>query len=483
VIFEAGMKVLLIYPEPDIAPFHLQAPLGCLYIAAALESKGHNVRIYDQNVDEQSVEDVIADFDPNIIGVSFTTACMKTAHKIAEKYRNSDFMLIAGGFHPTHNPKECVDAGYDIVARGEVEDTIHIVLDNINLRPFFVNQGFTFPPGYYYRMGDQYIDTGIASRSKNIDEYFPARHLLPFYYQRKYSHGVLIGSRGCNFGCVFCGSANTGYTSRNPKIVVDELEYIINHENQRNIFFADNIFTFNPEWVVDLCQEIIRRNISCHWASSSRSDIPERSWYMFDWMHKAGCEVLAFGIESAHQEALKTSNKGLKTGRIKPVLEYVRQSGISIRCNLMVGLPGSTLQDHLLSIDLMELLLPSQIVVSLNTPYPGTVMGKNPEKFGIHLKTSNWTTLLQGIYLGADKLTDVIEYKSITNEEIFQFLDILLKRMSYYGYISVSQDNIRLEKPERVIKTFLDKVPLPAIRNQPGRKEHYKRSSEDDWIL
>lgn len=110
-------------------------------------------------------------------------------------------------------------------------------------------------------------------------------------------------------------------------------------------------------------------------------------------------------------------------------------------------------------------------------------MGNHPEKFGIRLKTDDWTTLLQDVYVDVEKFDEVIEFENITTAEIIKYVDTLLKRLAPYGYIRVRDDKEHAERPERVIKTFLDKPMLPRLRDEAGRRDHYRRSSEPDWIL
>lgn len=85
--------------------------------------------------------------------------------------------------------------------------------------------------------------------------------------------------------------------------------------------------------------------------------------------------------------------------------------------------------------------------------------------------------------MDSDRFHEVIEYDDIATQEIFQFIDALLTRLAPYGHIRVSDDEEHAERPERVIKTCLDKPMLPRLRDEAGRADRYNRSSEPDWVL
>lgn len=456
------MRVLLIYPKPDLAPFYMQAPMGILYLAGAMKER-HQVRLYDANIDETPLESVISDFDPHVVGVSFATGCERTSFGIARQYGGNGRIMIAGGAHPTHRPQECIEGGFDIAARGEVDDTIAAILDNIDLKQFRKTKKSDLPPGYFFKdTRGNYVDTGIAV-CKDVDRFPPARHLIPAEYQPHYSHGALIASRGCCYSCIYCSAGLNGYRKRDPQKVVDEVEYIVKKEKHQKVTFLDDLFTHDPEWVKTICQEIIGRKIKCVWSADSRCDIPAKNFYIFDWMSRAGCQYLMLGVESAHQESLKIVKKGLRLEKVMPVMRKVREVGIGVRCNLMVGLPGAAYQDHLKSIDLMEKILPDQVIVSLCTPYPGSELDKNPERYGIRIKDKDWGLKFQRDFVSVDSkgLGELIEFRDITSEEIYRFVQTIRQRLKPYGYKSVSENK---NKGIKIIKTFLDRSKLLPIQ-------------------
>jgi Tat protein secretion system quality control protein TatD with DNase activity len=52
----------------------------------------------NSNVDDKKIEEVVEEFNPEIIGVSFTTGSKRNAFNLVKKFPERFF--IAGGFHP-----------------------------------------------------------------------------------------------------------------------------------------------------------------------------------------------------------------------------------------------------------------------------------------------------------------------------------------------------------------------------------------------
>lgn len=402
------MKILLYYPKPDVGEEYIKYPLGVLYLASVLK-KNHDILFYDSNVDNNKIEDVVNDFNPNVIGVSFTTGSRKNAFNLANKFPEKYF--IAGGFHPSCKPKECLDNGFNLVIKREAELTLPKLI----------------------RLYERRKDLGgvyEGERVKNLDNLpFPARELIPKDYFKKYNQAAIIGSRGCYSGCKFCGSAKTGLRKRSPENIISELEMIVDFQSNQPIHFCDDIFTFDPEWVTKITQQINRRGLKIKYSVNSRVDLRDNS--IFKKLKESGCDTVSFGIESGSQKILDNVGKNVTVEQIEKSVLTAKDVGLKVRTSWIVGLPGDY-QEQLKSVDLMKRILPNQVHVCLNTPYPGTVYGNNPKKYGINLKTDNWTEVLNNIYSTGD-FSQVIGFDYLSNQEIMDITTKIKTEMSELG--------------------------------------------------
>jgi radical SAM superfamily enzyme YgiQ (UPF0313 family) len=419
------MRILLYYPESDAGQEYMKYPLGILYLAAVLKNE-HEVLFYDAKVDNRPIKNVIHKFDPDIVGVSFTTGSKRNAFEMVKNFPERFF--IAGGFHPSVRPEECLHAGFNVVVRGEAELTLPRILR-------------------LYEKGAKLKELYDGEKVQDLDLLpFPARELIPSEYFKKYNQAAIIGSRGCNFGCKFCGSARTGLRKRSPENIVSELEEIIHYHPNQPIHFCDDNFTYDLNWVTRLTHEIKRRGLQLRYSINSRVDV--KDYDVFKILKDSGCEVIAYGIEAGSQEILNLVGKGITIEQIKKTVKATKEAGLIVRTNWIIGLPGSY-SEQLKSIDLMKELSPHHIHVSLNTPYPGTVYGDNPGKHGIHIKTDDWTNIFNNIYSTGD-FSKVIYFDFLSYKQILDITTEMKEEMQKQGI---------------KIRTFLDKKLMDFFNN------------------
>jgi len=139
------LRVLLALP-PDV--HHLEIykvtgmrapPLGLAYIGTVLEQAGHKVKIIDSPTRKLTLKDWLAEvksFSPDIVGVSMMTPLAPKGYLAAKALRQEmpDVPLVAGGTHVTYMYDEALDAGYDVVVRGEGEYTMLELVDVLERR-------------------------------------------------------------------------------------------------------------------------------------------------------------------------------------------------------------------------------------------------------------------------------------------------------------------------------------------------------------
>ena len=63
-------------------------------------------------------------------------------------------------------------------------------------------------------------------------------------------------------------------------------------------------------------------------------------------MAKAGCMLIAWGIESANETVLKKAHKGYRLEQAGEALTWARQAGIMNWGYFIIGLPGETVEIH-----------------------------------------------------------------------------------------------------------------------------------------
>ena len=125
------MKILFVHAASAVEEIsHRQIPLGIAYLASYVRDK-HEVRIFDQPVEIVSLDEIVSDFLPDVVAISFTSQSAYNAYEMAKKYSDTH-TLIAGGIHASLLPDETLINGFDIVVFGEGEEVFSHILDALD---------------------------------------------------------------------------------------------------------------------------------------------------------------------------------------------------------------------------------------------------------------------------------------------------------------------------------------------------------------
>jgi radical SAM superfamily enzyme YgiQ (UPF0313 family) len=212
---------------------------------------------------------------------------------------------------------------------------------------------------------------------ENLDDLpIPLHDKLPW---KKYKVPIVGGpytfvltSRGCPAGCRYCIKHVTYQASvrhRSPDHVLKEL-HMLKAMGMHHVHFEADLFTVKKEFVYDLCNAIIKDGIQIRWSCNSRVDFVDADELAL--MKKAGCFMIAWGLESGSEAVLKRARKGTTVARIEETISASHKAGIKNWGYFIIGLPGETVETIQQTIAMSKRLPVDIALFHIATPYPGT---------------------------------------------------------------------------------------------------------------
>jgi len=427
------MRILLVAPRSyNPKQMYREYPLGIGFLGTLLKQHGHEVRVFDQNVEGLSDEGLFklaAEFQPEIAGFSVITPNYPVARKQIGKLTqlNPDVWVLAGGIHATLFPDDLMADGVDVVVLGEGEP---IILDLVTSLAEGRDLGRL--PGLLFRSdAGEIIRTAGHSQTSALDELPVVDRSL--YNLPKYTHHSMLASRGCPHHCAFCCNytgtvRNDGVAIRQHLRVIAEMEHLRDHYDAREIFFADDIFLLRKHDILEFCKANAERQIGVKWIGQMRADRVDKT--VAEAMRAASCQRIYFGVESGSDRILRDAQKGITTAQIRRGIRAASDAGLRVKTGWIYGLPG-TLKDQYESIPFMLDLRPHEISIHQLIPFPGTVYYTDAARFGIRIADPK--AFESFCYGGLD---GDIQFDYLSHDQLRQLLEDTAEALEAAGYVS-----------------------------------------------
>ena len=372
----------------------MMPPLGQMYIATVLKKNGYKVKILDLAVEKNKLEIVyqmICKYDPKIVGLSSYYETWNQMYNVAEliKRVNKDIVACVGGNGATFSYEEIMNnENIDYVIRFEGEYSF------LQLCEYVMKSSGSLDciSGLVYRWKKQ-ICINQESRITTLDELpFPDRELIDL---KKYIYPfTIITSRGCAGNCIFCSSKafwNKKVRFRSIDNVVEELREIKQKYDADTFFLLDDNFTLNSKRVSEFCQLLINEKMNFKWFCETRADCLKKS--ILQEMYDSGCRWLQIGLESGNDNVLKNIGKNLKYEQIEKAIKEAYLLGFKIKISAILGHhmdDDSTINETIQKVEYLKTEYGAEIAWSVNTPFPGTDLYIQREKYGIDILTNSW---------------------------------------------------------------------------------------------
>jgi len=355
-------------------------PMDLAYLAAIARRAGAQPRIEDLPATGQSWEDletIIRSFLPDYLVISTTTATVKDdlrASAITRDISPSCLTMAKGEYVSVFGNQIFQEfPSLDAIFTGEAELTLEEILQGRRLEEI---------RGLHFRKqsgeNEVLIKTGKRPPLTDLDSLpFPARDLLNNSLYLSPETGspltVIQASRGCPAHCIFCPAgvlSDYKLLVRSPQNIIQELKECVEHYHIREFLFHGDTFTMKKSWVLELCELICENHLDIRWGCNSRVDT-------FDLergraMKKAGCWVVAFGMESGVQDMLEKMKKNTTLDQARQAIKAAKEAGLLTHAFYIIGLPWETRETLDMTLKFARELNTDFFDFNIAYPLPGT---------------------------------------------------------------------------------------------------------------
>jgi radical SAM superfamily enzyme YgiQ (UPF0313 family) len=361
-----------------VSPESLFPPLELISLGAIAKEKGLELILIDAIAENFTRSQVISKakaFAPDIIVSIMGLECIESdcAEVAALKEALPKVQYTIFGHYATQFAAQVIEKSKaDFVILGEPDIIFSKLIDALTgkLELEYVggivrrdNKGTIIREGEDKRIPDPNVLPLPAYDLLPVDKYYEP--VLP----RPYS--LIQTARGCPYLCSFCvKSYGSKLTLQSPERVVDEIANLVNNYSIKSLRIIDDTFTINKKRVIRICQEIIKRKFNIQWCCLSRTD--NLTEEMIDWMRKAGCVRIYFGLESGSQKILDLYEKRINVNEAIATLLLCKKYGIETTGFFMSGYPEETDADFEETIAFAKKAKLTFASVNPLTPYPGT---------------------------------------------------------------------------------------------------------------
>ncbi|GAA2733994.1 radical SAM protein [Streptomyces nogalater] len=329
--------VCFVVADDEFERDFLQLPLDIANAAAVLRQDGIDIAVWDRRLSAGAPAVDTVDVAVVVTAIADRAQCypldlgpVRTAvREIRRTWPRAT--VVAVGPHATQLPTATRrELGVDVVARGETDAAaVHGVRDVLGGRPALgeLPLAGTYPPPDFD--GAPLPAYDLLDLTAYTAETFSGGRV------RRGPCGMVLGVRGCTYGCTFC---HLPFGTRMRPQPVDRTLAEIDAMRERGIdslFFLDYVFGLHPTFYKDLCARLAGRGIG--WTGQSRAEVVLRQ--DVDQWAAAGCHGMWLGAESP-AVAETGVGKRVPAEKIDAAIRKLSAAGITPFAFLLLGLPG-----------------------------------------------------------------------------------------------------------------------------------------------
>jgi anaerobic magnesium-protoporphyrin IX monomethyl ester cyclase len=348
------MNVLLI----DLSPFtETVTPVSLGHVGAVLAGRGHRVEVMSigqsSRISLARLTSFLEELRPELVGFGAYQRNLPHIIALARLIKKTlpRTSIALGGPQASFMPDEGLAAlpEIDFLCRGEGEAVIEVIAEAV------ASGDASQPvPGTTRRTSDGDIVTGPpVEPAGDLDEY-PSPWLSGILDSAAAGESIMLTSRGCPHGCVFCYTpavSNRKIRYNSVDRVLEEISYVAQRGTGR-LWFADPNFSFSEKRVVSILEGILSRNLGVEMWIETRADMltPE----LIALMKRDGVYLVAMGLESASPNVFPGLDKRLQPEKIREAVRMALDTGLDVELFSQYALPNEGLEDAMATLQFVK---------------------------------------------------------------------------------------------------------------------------------
>lgn len=336
-ICHSDSKVALVIPEFLTSATFLQQPIDFMSALSVLEEKGIFGDIIDNRVHNYTLQNLshrLEKYDTVII----TSSPVDMVQKYYVDFRYCVFCETVNWIYNKFPEKNILVCG----AHGTVDE--ELLRKDVKCHEILHGESTGAVVSYLLRENvtkDCLLQYPLKLDSVDMKWYYGRKVVNgTTYRQKKYS--IFQLSQGCPYQCIFCFNIYGRKVEAMPvKAAIAQLKRLKN-AGVEHIFFIDQTFTLNAEYVHELCQEMRKCKLNFTWQCETRADLITLD--VARDMKNAGCSAIWLGFESFSQEVLDANKKSITCEQQLEAIKILDEAKIACSGFVMLGMVGDTIE-------------------------------------------------------------------------------------------------------------------------------------------
>ncbi|MFU8890537.1 MAG: B12-binding domain-containing radical SAM protein [Anaerosomatales bacterium] len=336
----------------------------------------------DVNVDPWWVAYRVAALEPDVVGFSVTCWNARSVYDACRLLKRivPDAFVVVGGPEVAPLAEEVLadQPSIDAVVRGEGEETFAELLSTLlkGRSPWRVE-------GVTARRDGEIVSGPDRALIGDLDA-IPSPYLTGVLEPVE-GTAYIETYRGCPHRCGYCfeGKGFGRLRSFSKERVQTEIEFLATTAGLRSFSFIDPVFNLTGdrlEWLAGVMDPYARQSVRLH---TIEVDIERIGPDEAALLRRAGVASVETGPQSVGEKALALCRRTFDRDRFVAGVEALRAEGISVECDLIIGLPGDTAADVLEGMRFVAALDPGMLQMSTLHVLPGTDLWQRSGEVGL----------------------------------------------------------------------------------------------------